>query len=195
MTYLMELFENITKDDRYLRNLYWGKPRPGHPEGTVRVHIEELEQNLGLLCSDSNSEEYWKLKALIHVHDSFKAEATPKVAITDPKSHASIARAFLNNYCKDHDLLNMVQYHDEPYALWRQSCGKGKINESRLARLIGNISDWRLFLRFNVIDGVTDGKSIEPLEWANSNIASAVGFETEARRDLEILINGRGIKR
>ena len=30
------IFEAITADPRYLANLDWGEPRPGHPEGTVR---------------------------------------------------------------------------------------------------------------------------------------------------------------
>lgn len=187
MTCFEEVFQNITKADRYLRNLDWGKPRKGHPEGTVKAHIAELEQNLTKLNSDTSSEEHWKLKVLIHVHDSFKAEATSKVAITDPRSHASIAASFLSGYCEDQDLLNMVQYHDEPYALWRQVRSKGSCDQDRLQSLISKIDDWHLFLRFNAIDGVTAGKSIEPLEWAAGTIGSAVGLESEARDAINCL--------
>ena len=182
-----EIFEKITKDERYLQNLSWGQPRDGHPEGTVEAHIAELEGNLKRLNLDPSSEDYWKLKILIHVHDSFKAEASNKVAITDPRSHASIAAMFLQRHCDDADLISMVQYHDEPYALWRQSREKGSLSGKRLQSLIGTIRDWRLFFRFIAIDGATAGKSREPLEWAVTNIGPLVGEAEDAQHILELL--------
>ncbi|CAN5226396.1 hypothetical protein BH11PLA2_BH11PLA2_21230 [soil metagenome] len=59
----------------------------------------------------------------------------------------------------------MVQYHDEPFALWRQFESKGKYNAERFATLLKNIQDWNLFLAFNIIDGCTIGKGREPLQW------------------------------
>jgi len=157
--------EAIQSDPRYQKNLDWGESRPGHPEGTVRAHIEEIERNLETLRSLLSELEYWKLKLMMHTHDTFKSEAAQGVAITDPRSHASIAREFQANFCPDPDLLAMVQYHDEPFALWRQFEAKGKYNQDRLAALIQNIKDWNLFLAFNIVDGCTEGKSREPLHW------------------------------
>lgn len=158
-------YEAILADPRYLANLDWGESRPGHPEGTVRAHIAEIEPNLEILRSKLTDEDYWKLKLLIHTHDSFKAESRPAVPITDPKSHASLACLFLAKYCDDADLLAMVQYHDEPFALYRQFTSKGKYNQSRIDALLKAIRDWNLFLAFNIIDGCTTGKSREPLYW------------------------------
>ena len=110
-------------------------------------------------------EEYWKLKLLIHTHDTFKGESQSSVAITDPKSHASLARAFLAGYCDDADLLAMVQFHDEPFALFRQVESKGKCNSDRFNAFVKAVQDWNLFLAFNIIDGCTAGKSREPLRW------------------------------
>ena len=169
-----ELFQSILRDARYIQNLPWGESRPGHPEGTVRAHIEELEKNLAALQPALSSEEYWKLRVLIHVHDSFKPEADKKVAISDPRSHASIAAKFLSEFCDDADLVAMVQLHDEPYALWRQWRERGECNELRLDRLLAAISDWSLFLRFCVIDGITPGKQSEPLHWMAEHIAGRV---------------------
>jgi len=98
------------------------------------------------------------LKLLIHTHDTFKGEAQQGVAITDHNSHASLARAYLQTFCDDPDLLAMVQYHDEPFALWRQFDAKGKYNQARFDALLSNIKDWNLFLAFNIIDGCTAGK-------------------------------------
>ena len=170
------IFEALTRDARYLANLDWGKPRSGHPEGTVRAHIAEIELNLATLRPKLSEEDYWKLKVLIHTHDSFKAEAEAEagVAITDPKSHASLARAFLAEYCDDADLLAMVQYHDEPFALYRQVEFKGKYNQERFHALLKAIHDWNLFLAFNIIDGCTAGKPRQSLEWLFQETANKV---------------------
>jgi len=167
-------FEAITADPRYAKNLDWGEARPGHPEGTVRAHIAEIEPNLETLRPKLTDEEYWKLKLLIHTHDSFKGESKQGVAISDPASHASIARAFLTTHCDDPDLQAMVQYHDEPFALYRQVETKGKYNRERFSALLKAIGDWNLFLAFNIIDGCTAGKSREPLRWLFREVAGKV---------------------
>src|ERR1700730_17677216 len=91
-------FQAVIKDSRYQKNLHWGEARPGHPEGTVRAHIAEIESNLEALRPKLSDVDYWKLKLLIHTHDSFKGEAEAGVAITDSKSHASLAREFLASF-------------------------------------------------------------------------------------------------
>src|SRR5690242_5079879 len=96
-------FQAVLNDSRYKKNLDWGEARPGHPEGTVRAHLAEIEPNLEALRPKLTDEDYWKLKLLVHTHDSFKAESQPGVAITDPKSHASLAREFLASVCNDAD--------------------------------------------------------------------------------------------
>ncbi len=174
MTDYRTAFETLIRDPRYLRNLDWGEAREGHPEGTVRAHIAEIEPNLETLRPKLSEVDYWKLKLLIHTHDSFKAEAAHGVAISDPNSHASLARAFLAEFCDDADLQAMVQFHDEPFALWRQVESKGKYNQERFAALLANIDDWNLFLAFNIIDGCTAGKSREPLMWLFSEVEGKV---------------------
>lgn len=169
-----EAFRAILEDARYQRNLDWGAPRPGHPEGTVRAHIAELERNLEALETRLSGGDPVKLKLLIHTHDSFKPDATPGVPIMDPASHASIARAFLAEFCDDADLLAMVQHHDEPFALWRQTKFQGACAPQRMARLIHRISDWNLFLAFVLIDGCTVGKSREPLRWLFNELQDRV---------------------
>jgi hypothetical protein len=173
-------FDAVVADPRYLSNLDWGESRPGHPEGTVRAHIAELERNLATLRPRLDDEQYWKLKLLIHTHDSFKAEARPGAAIADPDSHASLARAFLASHCDDADLLAMVQLHDEPFALFRQAKSKGTHNRDRFEALFHAIHDWNLFLAFCIVDGCTDGKSREPLHWLFREVAGRVQSEFTA---------------
>ena len=123
-------FEAVVSDPRYLANLDWGEARAGHPEGSVRAHIAELEGNLERLRSRLSDDDYWKLKLLVHTHDAFKAQAKQGAPISHPESHASLARSFLAEHCRDEDLLAMVQYHDEPFALFRQIENKGRHDEA-----------------------------------------------------------------
>ena len=169
-----EIFAAITSDPRYQRNLDWGKVRPGHPEGTIRAHIAELERNLEQLRAKVLETDYWRLKLLVHTHDTFKAEARSGAPIAAPNSHASLARAFLAELCDDADMLAMVQYHDEPFALWRQFKFKGRLNEERLTTLLASIRDWNLCLAFNIIDGCTQGKQRDPLRWLFRQVAGRV---------------------
>ena len=169
-----KILNALMGDSRYQRNLDWGEPRSGHPEGTVRKHIAEVDENLERLRSKLSAVDYWRLKVLVHTHDTFKAEAEQGVAITSPHSHASLARTFLAEYCQDADLLAMVQYHDEPYALWRQLQFKGHFNQERLETLLSTIEDWNLFLAFNIVDGCTKGKDRKPLRWLFQQVAGKV---------------------
>jgi hypothetical protein len=176
-----EVFAKVIKDPRYLSNLDWGEPRSGHPEGTIRAHIAALEASLSARRDRFSESEYWKLRILIHTHDTFKGEAKPGVAITDPQSHASLARSFLEQYCHDPDLLNMVQYHDEGHALWRQFSEKGTYNQERFSKLLSLIQDWNLFLWFAILDGCTEGKERDSLRWfveeVNKHIQTSVGAD------------------
>ena len=177
------ILDVITRDPRYQRNLDWGEARPGHPEGTIRAHIAEVESNLEHLRHKLSEADYWRLKVLIHTHDTFKSEAQPGAPITAPNSHASLARAFLADFCDDADMLAMVQYHDEPFALWRQFTSKGKFNQERMTRLLTAIRDWNLFLAFNIVDGCTEGKGREPLQWLFQEVGDRVK-STFTERDI-----------
>ena len=167
MTAYQRLFEAVTRDPRSQQNLDFGTPRPGHPEGTVRAHIADLEVNLNAFRSKlSNPEtDYWRLRVIIHVHDTFKAEARRGARIADPHSHASIARAFLSSFCDDADLLATVQNHDVPFSLWRQFNATGEVPRERLDELLADIRDWDLLLAFLIIDGCVAGKGPGPLHW------------------------------
>ena len=169
-----EMFDAISRDARYQRNLDWGEVRPGHPEGTIRAHIADLERNLDRLRAKLSEMDYWRLKVLVHTHDTFKAEAQPGAPIAAPDSHASLARAFLAEFCDDADMLAMVQYHDEPFALWRQLKHKGRLSEERFDTLLTSIRDWNLFLAFNIVDGCTEGKQRCSLRWLFGLVAERV---------------------
>ena len=163
---MKEILEKIIADPRYQRNIEYGVPRSGHPEGKVKYHIADLEENLDKLVSHGISEEqYWKLKFLIHVHDTFKAHSSPDEPINSPNSHASLAKKFASEFTTNGDLLNMIQFHDENFALWKQFAATGTYDVLRFENLLETIQDWNLFLMFIIIDGNTEGKDPEKLGW------------------------------
>ena len=164
-----EITGHMMADQRYKNNVEfeYERSQPGHPEGYVKYHIAELEDNLERLKHLLPNEEfYWKLKFLIHVHDTFKAqEIRESVPANHPRSHESLARAFASEFTDDADLLNIIQYHDENYALWKQFKNNGRYDSQRFHQLLNTIYDWDLFLAFTIIDGHTHGKDIEKLAW------------------------------
>jgi hypothetical protein len=169
---MRDVLEKILGDSRYQRNIEYGEPRSGHPEGKIKLHIAELEENLENFRSKGISEEqYWKLKFLIHVHDTFKAEATANSPILNPNSHASLAKAFASQFTTDEDLLNMIQLHDVNYALWLQFDRTGSYDLQRFNDLLDTIQDWELFLMFLIIDGSTKGKERSKLIWFLQEVA------------------------
>lgn len=160
-----QVVQQIISDPRYIKNIEYGIPRSGHPEGKVRAHIAELEQNLEKLAPRLSEDQYWKLKFLIHVHDTFKADAVPDSPILSPRSHASLARKFASEFTEDPDLLNMVQFHDINFALWRQFEAAGAYDQERFHTVLNTITNWDLFLLFLIVDGSTQGKDPEKLRW------------------------------
>ena len=163
---MKDILERMMLDPRYQKNIEYGEPRAGHPEGKIKFHIVELEENLEKLSLRGISDEqYWKLKFLIHVHDTFKADALANSPIENPRSHASLAKAFASEFIDDEDLLNMLQFHDVNYSLWQQWKRTGYYDVERLIQLVKTIQDWDLFMLFLIIDGSTKGKEASKLIW------------------------------
>jgi hypothetical protein len=156
----------MVADPHYVAGVEHGRPRSGHPEGTVRAHIVLLEANLGRLAPRlRHPDTIWALRCLIHAHDTFKGSAEPDVAIRDPRSHASLARAFMSGFVRERDLLATVQFHDEGRAIWLLAKREPAAAAARFEDLLRAIRDWDLFLAFVIVDTCTPGKSLEVLEW------------------------------
>jgi len=137
MKSVKEIVQQMLNDPRHQENIEYGKPRSGHPEGKVRYHIPGLEASLNSLAARGISEgDYWKLKFLIHVHDSFKKEAKPDAPILDPERHATLAGVYASQFTSDADFLNMNQFHD--------GLGSGNNSVERAATTRGGFrSCWR----------------------------------------------------
>lgn len=177
---MKDIIEKIKADPRYQKNIEYGEPRSGHPEGKVKFHIADLEANLELLREKGIGEEdYWKLKFMIHVHDTFKAEAKKNSPTLHPRSHASLAREYASQFTDDADLLNMIQFHDENYKLWEEYSQTGSYDVERFQNVLKTVKNWDLFLLFMIVDGCTKGKDYSKLGW----------FINEVKKYRETIVN------
>lgn len=175
MTNWEQVWTRLVSDSRYLEGVTYGtnQPRRGHAEGSVRNHIEELEGTLGKLRPILSEEEVWKLRILIHAHDSMKLEGKRQtngkdVGLQDERSHCSLGKKFLSEFTTDEQLLAIVQYHDEGHALWTAWTKKRKFDEMRLARALAAVMDLKpelprdaevdLYILFTIIDSATKSK-------------------------------------
>lgn len=163
---MKKIIDLIKADPRYQKNIDFGEPRSGHPEGKVKYHIADLESNLEILAERNiSSDDYWKLKFIIHVHDTFKAEAEGKTPALHPRNHATLAKEYASQFTTDTDLLNTIQFHDENYNLWREYQRTGDYDRDRFQTILDTIKNWDLFLMFIIIDGCTEGKDLAKLAW------------------------------
>jgi hypothetical protein len=158
-----ELERAVSEDPELLAGLAWGKPRQGHPEGSVGTHVGDL---LAAIDESEHSDETRSLLRFVSlVHDGFKYRVHEWRPKTGANHHAARARRFAEGYTDDERLLGTIEQHDRPYALWRKMRRRGKLDEERFDEMMRRVPDPELFLRFIELDGGTEGKDPEPIRW------------------------------
>ena len=153
----------LAADPVMLEGWAWGAPRRGHPEGSVGRHVADLLAQL----------ERWgetdvrrtELRFISLVHDSLKFAVSPWMLRVGENHHAMRARRFAEAYTNDERLLVTIELHDRPYHLWRTKWIFRRSERRGLEVLNRRVQDAELFVRFVELDGSTEGKNSEPIEW------------------------------
>ena len=158
-----DLERRVSSEPELLEGLAWGEPRAGHPAGAVGTHVSHLLETLEQ--SSVSGEERDLLRFMALVHDSFKYQVRERLPRVGENHHAMRARRFAERFTDDERLLAAIEFHDRPYALWRRLKRRGKLEERALRRMLRRLPDPELFLRFVELDGSTEGKRPEPIEW------------------------------
>jgi hypothetical protein len=158
-----ELERAVAGDPQLLAGLAWGKPRKGHPEGTVGAHVAALLETIERDQPPAEARSLLRFVAL--VHDGFKYRVHEWLPKTGANHHAARARRFAERFTDDERLLATIEYHDGPYAIWRKMNRRGKLDERRFEEMMRNVPDPELFLVFIEVDGSTEGKNPEPIRW------------------------------
>jgi hypothetical protein len=161
-----ELERRIVADPEWREGAAWGDSRPGHPEGAVAAHIEEVLNNVDGLAVDENDRERLRLVALIH--DTFKYRVVRGQSRSGENHHAMIARRFAERYIDDRELLDVIELHDEAYNAWvkgeRGDNWPAAVERARaLIDRLGASLDF--YLRFYRADNATGSKNQAPLRW------------------------------
>lgn len=151
----------------------WGKPRSGHPEGTVGAHVGHLLDTIDKWGEGGRRREELRLLAL--VHDSLKFDVSHTRARVGANHHAMRARRLAEQYLDDERLLATIELHDRPYGIWRKLQRTGTFDGDRFSHMLERIPDIELFLRFVELDASTEGKRSEPLEWFRDQLSRRSG--------------------
>jgi hypothetical protein len=163
-----ELEEALSRDPALVEGLAWGKPRSGHPEGTVGAHVADLLDTIDR--GGERGERRAELRFLALVHDALKHRVSHWRPKTGDNHHAMRARRFAERYTDDERLLATIELHDRPYDLWRRLRRGRKLDEGELNRMAQRIPDLDLFVRFVELDGSTEGKQPEPVRWLKDEL-------------------------
>jgi hypothetical protein len=175
-----ELERAVAADPGLQEGLAWGKPRRGHPEGTVGAHVADLLEAIERWGETGTRRE--ELRFLALVHDSMKYKVQNWRPRTGENHHATRARHFAERYTDDERLLATIEQHDRPYNLWRKARGRGQMDDHAFDQMVDRIPDLELFLRFVELDGSTEGKTHEPIRWLKAELARRGVFEAGERR-------------
>jgi hypothetical protein len=163
-----DLERRVTSDPELLEGLAWGEPRPGHPEGAVATHVGHLLETLDEW--DEPPARRAALRFIALVHDAFKSEVIERLPKMGRNHHADRARRFAERYTDDEAILSTIQHHDRPYALWRKMRRKGELDDRAFRKMVDDIPDIALFVRFVELDGSTEGKTPGPVNWLRDEL-------------------------
>jgi hypothetical protein len=168
-----ELERRLIADPELREGLAWGKPRSGHPEGTVGAHVAHLLETIDRWCETGDRRA--ELRFLALVHDAMKYRVRDWLPKVGENHHAMRARRFAARYVSDERLLATIEQHDRPYALWRKMRRTARSDEKGVERMLERIPDRDLFMRFVELDGSTEGKRPEPIEWLREELRLRAG--------------------
>jgi hypothetical protein len=163
-----ELEERASRDPELVEGLAWGKPREGHPEGSVGEHVADLLRTLESWGESESRRSELRFIAL--VHDAQKNRVQNWRPRTGRNHHAARARRLAERFTDDERLLAAIEHHDRPYAIWRRMQRTGQDQTRQLEEMLAEIPDPGLFLRFVELDGSTEGKNPEPIRWLREEL-------------------------
>lgn len=161
----------IIRDKSWIKGAFWGEPRPGHPEGKIIHHIKEVLKNVDLATTNPQLRE--QLRLITIVHDTFKyLEKIVRPRRDWTKHHGVYARKFAEQFIQDQTVLDVIEWHDEAFYIWRYlQVGLEQKAARRLAKLYDRIGDnMQLYYLFFKCDTQTGDKYQQPVAWFESTI-------------------------
>lgn len=143
-----ELEELILNSEQYEKAEIFGNPRPGHPEGTVGLHVKQILE----FIDKQDWEKYRKeLRILALLHDIGK----PLVKYSEnghviDKGHSAISEGISRKFSDDERLLYLISIHNKYIHHFRDE-EKNRFNERKFVETYLG-SDLELLTRFHYAD-------------------------------------------
>ncbi len=156
---------DLLQTPEFREGMQWGKPRPGHPEGRVLLHVREVLDNIeSLPLADADRVD---LRLVAFAHDTFKYREDQLSHQGNPVHHGHLAARYLKQWNVPKRVQELVHWHDEAYYSWRMyQLGMEEDSLTRLSHLIQQLSPWwSLFEAFFRADTLTGDKDPAPLTW------------------------------
>lgn len=164
----------------FREGLNWGKPRFGHPEGKVGLHVREVLDNIEKLYLKPAIRT--KLRTLALVHDTFKFQEVKTMARGKRVHHGKIAREFMSKYTDDAALLDILELHDESFYIWRMLELKNDVHGAmpRLKKLLESLGEsLPAYFLFFKCDTETGDKILAPLRWFTAIVEELASEEAK----------------
>jgi hypothetical protein len=156
-----ELERTLVAEPELRRGLAWGRPRFGHPEARVGLHVAAILGRIG---------DYPDLRADLRfialVHDSFKHAVLPGKPWSRDNDHAMLARRFAERFTGDERVLCTIELHDELFWIWNNG-------GDDIGPVLVRLPDVELYFRFFELDATTEGKDPSLLWWVRHAIAQS----------------------
>jgi HD domain len=157
----------------FQKGLLWGEPRYGHPEGKVALHVKEVFSNINRLSGLAQKERE-QLRLIALAHDTFKYQEDRARPRNWEKHHARLARKFMEAYCQDRVVLEIIETHDDAYYSWlsmKQIQQGFDSNYCSLDKLLQRVGDFlQLYYMFFRCDTLTGDKNLAPLKWFEQTV-------------------------
>ena len=173
-----QLERSILVDDELIKGLLWGKPRHGHPEGEVALHVRHVLDNVDKYFK--NDLDWWRLRFIAIVHDSFKYKVDRNKPKFGDNHHAIIARNFAERFNSDKETLDVIELHDEIYNSYMMIERKNDVKgaEKRVEKLLEKLGEgFDLFVKFAKCDSETGDKELSCNKWFSNLVREKYGKE------------------
>lgn len=150
----------IVADPDWQRGVAYGARMSGHPEASVRHHVEDVLANL------EGEPDRSRLRVIALVHDACKDRV--RWWLPGRTDHARLARRLAERHVSDPGVLKVVARHDDAFRAWRfgRRTGLWPVSRWLARRLVRDLgAELPLFLAFYRADNATGDKSPDDRLW------------------------------
>jgi hypothetical protein len=167
----------IIESLEFQEGLFFGKPRFGHPEGKIILHIREVLQNVESLKDTVSEKRFLDLRLVSLLHDTFKNKVNETQPHIGKNHHSYFAKKFAEKYIQEEAVLQVIQHHDDAYHAWGRGewYGNWEGAEENLEILVGRLGkNLQFFYEFFKCDTQTGNKDFRPLTWFEEKLANRI---------------------